>query len=30
MTDPNQALQSQLKNIQTKTGKSLDELAAII
>lgn len=30
MTDPNQALQTQLKNIQTKTGKSLDELAAVI
>ena len=30
MGDPNQALQTQLKNIQAKTGKSLDELAAII
>jgi hypothetical protein len=30
MTDPNQALQTQLKNIQTKTGKSLDELAALV
>jgi hypothetical protein len=30
MGDPKQALQTQLKNIQAKTGKSLDELTAII
>jgi hypothetical protein len=30
MSEPDQATESQLKNIQTKTGKSLDELSAII
>jgi hypothetical protein len=30
MADPQQALQTQLKNIQAKTGKSLDELAKIV
>jgi predicted transport protein len=30
MASVEQAVQTQLKNIQTKTGKSLDELAAII
>jgi Domain of unknown function (DUF5655)/Domain of unknown function (DUF4287) len=30
MGSPDQALQTQLKNIQTKTGKSLDQLAKII
>lgn len=30
MADPQQALQTQLKNIQAKTGKSLEELAKIV
>lgn len=30
MTDPQKALETQLRNIQTRTGKSLDELFALI
>ena len=30
MSSPEKALQTQLTNIQTKTGKSLDELAALV
>jgi hypothetical protein len=30
MTDPDKATETQLKNIQQKTGKSLDELSALV
>ncbi len=30
MADPQKALETQIKNIQTKTGKSLDDLAKIV
>jgi hypothetical protein len=30
MADPDKALETQLRNIQTRTGKSLDELRAIV
>ena len=30
MSDLDKAVETQLKNIQTKTGKSMDELSAIV